>query len=155
MINPPTIVQTEVQAAAVIRLTVPREEMQHVMRPAIQELMTTLAIQGVTPSGPLFSHHFRMDPAVFDFEVGIPVASPITPTGRVTESELPATTVARTTYAGPYEDLGSAWGEFGEWIAAEGHQSAPDLWECYVSGPEASADPADWHTELNQPLIGV
>ena len=29
---------------------------------------------------------------------------------------------------------------------------APDLWECYVAGPESNPDPATWRTELNRPL---
>jgi effector-binding domain-containing protein len=62
--------------------------------------------------------------------------------------------VARTVYRGPYEGLGTAWGEFNAWIAANGHTPAPDLWECYVAGPESSPDPATWRTELNRPLIG-
>jgi hypothetical protein len=27
------------------------------------------------------------------------------------------------------------------------------LWECYLSGPESSTDPAAWSTELNRPLL--
>lgn len=152
MLDKPTIVQTDAQQTAVIRLTIPREEIQNAMGPAMQEVMQTLAAQGIAPTGPLFSHHFRMDPAVFDFEVGAPVANPVTPTGRVQPSRLPAVKVARTVYSGPFEGLGDAWGEFGEWISAEGLHSAPNLWECYVSGPESSPDPATWRTELNRPL---
>jgi effector-binding domain-containing protein len=95
-----------------------------------------------------------MDPKIFDFEIGVPVAQPVTAAGRVQPGELPATTVARTVYRGPYQGLGDAWGEFGAWIAANGHTPAADLWECYVSGPESSPNPADWRTELNRPLIG-
>jgi effector-binding domain-containing protein len=94
-----------------------------------------------------------MDPAVFAFEIGVPVAAPVAAAGRVKPSRWPAETVARTVYHGDYEGLGPAWGEFQAWIAAEGHTSAPDLWECYVVGPESSPDPADWRTELTRPLI--
>jgi effector-binding domain-containing protein len=95
-----------------------------------------------------------MDPETFDFEVGVPVKAPITSTGRVHASQLPAATVARTVYRGPYEGLGSAWCEFGEWIATEGHKPAANLWECYAAGPESNADPATWRTQLNRPLVG-
>jgi len=122
------------------------------MGPAIVEVMETLAAQGVAPAGPIFSHHLRMDPDVFDFEVGVPVMKAVSATGRVVASELPAATVARTVYHGDYEGLGSAWGEFGEWIAAEGHKPAEDLWESYVTGPESDPDPDTWRTELNRPL---
>jgi effector-binding domain-containing protein len=153
MIDTPHITRTDEQTTAVIRFTIPRAEIQNVMGPGIGELMAVLAAQGVAPAGPLFSHHLRMDPEVFDFEIGVPVTAPVTPVGRVQPGQLPATTVARTVYHGGYEGLGSAWGEFDAWLAANGHAPAPNLWECYLVGPESSADPADWRTELNRPLV--
>jgi effector-binding domain-containing protein len=95
-----------------------------------------------------------MDPKIFDFEIGVPVSSPVTASGRVQPGQLPAAKVARTIYHGSYEGLGPAWGEFDAWINAQGLSPAPNLWECYVSGPESSADPSTWQTELNRPLIG-
>lgn len=153
MLDTPQIAQTAVQATAFIRLTVPRAEIQTVMGPGYRELMAAVAAQGIAPVGPWFTHHLKMDPDVFDFEICIPVAAPVTAAGRVQPGELRAATVARTVYRGPYEGLAAAWGEFTAWIAAQGHTSAPDLWERYVAGPESSADPADWRTELNRPLI--
>jgi effector-binding domain-containing protein len=152
MLDRPQIVQTGVQLTAIIPLTIPRDEIRHVMGPGIAELMAAVAAQGIGPAGPVFSHHLRMDPHTFDFEIGVPVTAAVSATGRVKPSQLPATTVARTVYHGPYEGLGPAWAEFGAWIAAERHTPAPDLWECYVAGPESSPDPATWRTELNRPL---
>lgn len=153
MIDTPQIVQTADQLTAAIHLTIPREEIQHVMGPGLRELMATVAAQGVTPTGPWFTHHLRMVPDIFDFEICVPVSAPVAATGPVKPSEWPAMEVARTVYHGPYEGLGAAWGEFGAWIAANGHTPAADLWECYVSGPESSPDPAGWRTELSQRLI--
>src|SRR5438309_11896373 len=102
MIERPQITKTAVQQTAVIHLTIPRDQIQSVMGPAICEVMAALSAQGVAPAGPCFSHHFRMHPDTFDFEVGFPVAAPIKAAGRVTPSELPAATVARTVYHGPY-----------------------------------------------------
>lgn len=153
MIEPPRIVRTETRSAAVIPLTIPREEIRNVMGPAMQELMQTVASQGVAIAGPLFSHHFRMDPQTFDFEVGVPVDGAVEPAGRVRPGELPGREVVRTIYRGSYEGLGPAWGEFDAWIAENGYTPAPDLWECYVAGPESDADPAKWRTELNRPLV--
>lgn len=154
MIDTPEITQTPAQQTAIIHLTIPRAEIQHVMGPGIGELLAAVAAQGLAPAGPLFSHHLKMDPDTFDFELGVPVTAPVAVTGRVQPGHLPAARVARTVYHGPYEGLGAAWGEFCAWIAAAGHTPAPDLWECYVAGPESSPDPATWRTELNRPLIG-
>jgi effector-binding domain-containing protein len=155
MLDQPEIVRTDAQLTAVIRLTIPRAEIRNVMGPGIAELMAAVAAQGMAPAGPVFSHHLRMDPATFDFEIGVPVTAPVSATGRVKAGRLPAATVARTVYHGPYEGLGPAWGEFGAWIVAEGHTPAPNLWECYVAGPESNPDPATWRTELNRPLTSL
>lgn len=153
MIETPQILDTDARLTAVIRLTVPRNEIQTVMGPAIGEVMAAVAAQGLTPTGSVFSYHLKMDPDVFDFEVGVPVASPVAATGRVQPGRLPAATVARTVYRGPYEGLGCAWGELCDWIKSEKLVSGPDLWECYVAGPESSPDPVNWRTELNRPLL--
>ena len=152
MLDEPQIAQTDAQPMARIRLTIPRSEIQHVMGPGIGEVMATLAEQGVAPAGPWFTHHLRMDPAIFDFAICVPVAAPIRGAGRVEPSELPAAKVVRATYHGPYEGLSSAWAEFDAWIAAQGLATGPDLWERYVAGPESGSDPSQWRTELNRPL---
>jgi len=154
MLDTPKITETVTQLTAIIPLTIPRAEIQHVMGPGIGELMAAVAAQGLTPTGPWFTHHRRMDPAVFDFEISVPVSAPVAAVGRVRPSQWPAMTVARAVYRGPYEGLGDAWGTFDAWIAENGHKAAPDLWECYVAGPESGSDPKAWRTELNRPLIG-
>ena len=68
-------------------------------------LMAAVAAQGIVPAGPWFTHHLRMDPATFDFEICVPVTAPVAASGRVKAGHLPATTVARTAYHGPYEGL--------------------------------------------------
>jgi effector-binding domain-containing protein len=152
MLDKPEIAQTAAQPTAIIRLTIPREEIRNVMGPGHRELMAAVAAQGIAPAGPWFTHHLRMDPAIFDFEIGVPVMAPVSDAGRVKAGQLPAATVARTVFHGPYEGLGAAWAEFDAWITAQGHTPGPDLWECYVAGPESNPDPATWRTELNRPL---
>jgi effector-binding domain-containing protein len=154
MLDKPQIVETSTQKTAVVHLTIPRSEIREAMGPGYRELIAVLAEQGVAPTGPWFSHHLRMDPKVFDFEIAVPVASAITPVGRVAPGELPAATVVRTVYHGEYEGLASAWSEFDSWIADEGLTVGPDLWEVYTKGPESGPDPATWATELNRPLVG-
>ena len=148
----PQITQVEAQPAAVIPITIPRAQIAEVMGPGITELMSVLAAQGITPTGPWFSHHLKVYPDIFDFEIGVPVPGAVADSGRVRPGRLPAATVARTVYQGGYEGLGEAWGEFDAWLSANGHATAPDFWEVYAVGPETSEDPADWRTELIRPL---
>jgi len=152
MIDEPKVVETKEQKAAVIHLTIPREKIGEVMGPSHTELMSALKAQGITPAGPWFSHHFRMDPKVFDFEIGVPVSKEVQASGRVKPGQLPAAKVARTTYRGGYEGLGPAWGEFEEWLKSNGHTAASELWEVYTAGPETGNDATLYRTELNRPL---
>jgi effector-binding domain-containing protein len=153
MIEVPQNARTADQHTAIIRLTIPRAEIQAVMGPGIGELMATIAAQGIAPAGPWFTHHLRITPDIFDFEICVPVTAPVVASGRVQPSLWPAMKVARTVYHGPYEGLADAWGEFMKWIQSNGHTPAPDLYECYVAGPESNSDPATWRTAFSRPLL--
>jgi len=126
--------------------------MARVFAPAVHEILGTLAKQGLAPAGPVFAHHLRLDPASFDFELGVPVARDVMPAGRVRPGALPERRVARTVYHGAYEGLPAAWGEFESWIRRNGHRPADACLEVYVRGPESDADASTWRTELNRPL---
>ena len=153
MLDHLSFIKTDAQPAAVIHLTIPREKIRDVMHPAMMEVMEAVKAQGIGPAGPVFSHHFDLQPGMFNFEVGVPVSAAVEPVGRVKAGELPAVTVVRTVYTGPYEDLGEAWGKFMDRIEITGLEPADRFWERYVSGPESSPDPSTWRTELNRVVI--
>ena len=152
MLDEPRLVLLEATPIAVLPIVCSRTEIAQVMGPGLGELRATVAAQGVDVTGPWFTHHLRIDANGFDFEIGVPVSHPIEAAGRVRPSEWPAMRAARTTYRGPFEGLGPAWGEFMGWMASHGHQAASDLWERYVVGPETTPDPTRWETELTRAL---
>ena len=90
MLEKPQIVQSPARQSAIIRLTVPRAEIQNVMGPGLSEILAALVKQGIAPAGPWFNHHLRMVPNIFGFEISVPVPSPIKAVGRVKPGELPA-----------------------------------------------------------------
>jgi uncharacterized protein YndB with AHSA1/START domain/effector-binding domain-containing protein len=148
----PHIIEAPAQMAAAVHLTVPRSDMRTVVGPALREVMNTIAAQGIEPSGAWFTHHFEMKPDTFDFDICVPVSTPVTPEGRVVLRHIPAMTVARAVYRGPYEGLSQAWGSVMQWMDTHGHVPAADLFECYAAGPETGADSSEWRTELSRPL---
>ena len=155
VIDTPQILETAAQPTAVIRLTIPRADIRAVMGPGLTKLRAAVAAQGVAPNGPWFTHHLRVDPDVFDFEIGVPVDAPVEAADGVQPSEWPAQRAARTVYRGDYAGLGAAWGEFNAWIAAAGHTVAPDFWERYLTGPESGEAADGWRTEFTRPLLAV
>jgi effector-binding domain-containing protein len=152
MIDEPKIVQTQSVRMAAIHITVPREKIREAMGPGYQELMETLKAQGVEPSGPWFTHHFKMEPDVFAFEIAVPVAAEFKTAGRVKPGELRSMRVAKTVYHGSYEGLPDGWMEFEAWITKNGHKIGLDLVEVYRVGPEAGNDSSKWQTELSRQL---
>ncbi len=107
----------------------------------------------VMPCGALFVLVKSRREGVLDLEVGFPVPARVDPSGRVVPSALPAARVARTLYTGPYEGLADAWAELDRWVESQGLSASETGWEFYVRGPESSADPADWCTELSRMLL--
>ncbi len=155
MIDTPHLTTTAGQHTAIIHLQIPMAEMMKVFGPTTQELIAAITAQGISPAGPVFAHHLDLTgiPERFDFELSVPVATPVTAAGRMRPGIWPVQRVARTLYCGGYEGLPEAWGEFMDWIAAEGHKPAEDLYEAYVTGPHSDPDPGTWTTELTRPLL--
>jgi effector-binding domain-containing protein len=152
MLDTPHISFSAAQPLAVIRLTATREQLHDAVSLAIGELLATLAVQDVEPAGPLFKRHLRWNSSRFEVAVGVPVAAPVAPAGRVRAAQMAAVRVARAVYHGDYEGLPGAWKEFDGWVGQTGLATGPDWWESYAVGPELSDDAADWRTELYRPL---
>lgn len=132
----------------------PMLDMATVFDETFTALFPELATRGITPVGPAFSLHHRMPTDTATFEVGIPVDSPLgsalTTEGGVSlePASLPAGTIARISYLGPYEGLGEAWTAFMQAIAAQGKQPELPFWEVYVTEPSPEANPATMRTDL-------
>jgi len=152
MIETPKVVETPAEWVATLHIETPRSKMQQVMGPGIGEVMAAVKAQGIGPTGPWFAHHLSMTPDAFNFDICVPVASPVTAVGRVKSWQRPVLRMVCTTYHGPYEGLGEAWREFTCWIDANGYPAASDLYERYVVGPESGSDAARWRTELSRAL---
>ena len=152
LLGTPQIVRVGPQLAAVIRLTLPRHQLRQVMGPAFAELQAEASVQGLT-LGPAFTRPLRPPGDVVELEAGFEVDRPIRPVGRVRRGELPAATVVRSVYRGPYEGLAAAWAELRTWIAHQGLVAGADHWERYLTGAESGSEPAAWRTELNREIV--
>ncbi len=78
-------------------------------------------------------------------EVGVQVAGPFAPKGRVVPSVLPAAEVAMTVHRGPYDKLGDAHEAVLKWCAEHGRAVTRERWEIYGDHAE---NPADLETEV-------
>ncbi len=90
MLDTPRITQTTPRITASIHMTIPRAEMPKVFGPGVGELMAAIAAQGIEPAGSVFTHHLKMAPDIFDFELSVSVSRPVVAAGRVKPTEWPA-----------------------------------------------------------------
>jgi effector-binding domain-containing protein len=153
MLEPTEVIATAAQPIAYIHLTVPASQIRQVMGPGLAELHAALQAQGVTPTGPWFTHHLHQPDAEFDFRICLPVEAPVHPQGRVQAGELPPMRIAETVYHGGYEGLETAWGEFMEDIEELGLKPGPELLECYEVGMESGPDSSAYRTRFMRPLL--
>lgn len=153
MLEAPRIERLARQRAAVVHLHVAPDQIGAVMGPTIAEVFAEVGRQGVAPLGPVFAHYLQHDATGFDVEIGAVVDRGVRPSGRVRAGELPAAEVARAVYHGGYEGLADAYAALQTWIAEHGRTPAEDMWEVYLTGPEAGTDPSTWATECFWPLV--
>jgi effector-binding domain-containing protein len=143
-------VPTVVQAVA----DHPMAEMAQAFDSTFSALFPALGAQGIQPAGPAFSLHTRMPTDTVDMEVGIPVERALdgdtTTDAGITlrPSTLPAGRIAIVSYVGSYDGLATAWGDFMQSLADQGHQPQLPFWEIYVTEPRPDSDPASLRTDL-------
>ena len=88
-----------------------------------------------------------------DIEVAIPVSEDLSLPDPIEIRNLPGEdTVASTIHRGPYEKINEAYQALMTWCEANGYElSGPDR-EIYLTSPPDVSDPADYVTELQQPV---
>ncbi|WP_134773086.1 GyrI-like domain-containing protein [Ornithinimicrobium flavum] len=143
----PEIISCQARPSAVVRGTVPMDQVRTFYDRSFTLVAEVLARQGVQPAE-AFGHYLSPPSDTLTLEVGFTVPAPVAGEGEVLAAELPAGRAAFATHLGPYDDLGAAWGRLGEWIGAQGHTPGPDLWEVYVTEPTPTTDPATLRTDL-------
>ena len=135
------------------RATVAMDGIAAAVDDAFPELFGWLARQGIAPAGPPLIRYLVIDMAgELQLELGVPVAAPITPSGRIQPGVLPEGTYAVVRHTGPYDGLAASnaallhWGqekgiEFDTWETPQG-----SAWRCraehYLTDPSQEPDPA-------------
>ncbi|MFI6928675.1 GyrI-like domain-containing protein [Nonomuraea spiralis] len=149
----------EPQPVASIRQTVPITQLTQAQGESLHELWRLLNDRGVAPAGPPFVRYHTFDDDKTDVEVGVPVAGGVSGEGRITPGELPGGPAVVTVHLGAHDRLGEAYSRIEDWLASHGRPGGA-AWEIYEwidltrePDPSSWPAPADWHTEVVQPLI--
>jgi effector-binding domain-containing protein len=122
---------------AVVSYTARPEEIGAKAGEAFATVAARLAGRGVALGGPAVSCYSR-GPQVFDVASGFVVAEDVEPGDGVEALRLPECEVATTTHVGPYDELGTAYEDLRQGVAARGRRLAEEglMWEEYWSDPQ-------------------
>ncbi len=97
-----------------------------------------------------FVIYYNLDMQNLDVELGFPVSKTLPVKGEIKPSSLPAGPAARTTFTGPYSDMGPAYEELNAFIKDNGREPTGVAMEYYLTGPDTP--PEQHKTRIVFPL---
>ena len=159
MSQEPRIEERAARHYAGIQATVPMEGISAAVDQAFPELFGRLAGTGTAPAGPPFIRFLVIDmEALLQLELGVPVAEPVTESGRIRPGVLPAGRYAVLRHIGHYDGLIDANAALQRWAHDRGLEfdmrDTPEgsAWgsrlEEYITDPSREPDPAKWETDV-------
>ena len=159
MSNEPQIQARAAQHYAAIPAAVTMDGISAAVDDAFPELFGWLAGQGIAPAGPPLIRYLIIDMAGdLQIELGVPVAAPVTASGRVRPGVLPEGRYAVLRHTGPYDGLMASNAALLQWAQEKG--IAFDTWdtaggeawrgraEHYLTDPSQEPDPAKFETDV-------
>ena len=128
-----------------------QEEFDTLIPSFYKELNEVIQSQEINITGPLF-FIYRDEPknGLFDIEIGHAVSGKFTGDGEILCKESYQGKVAKCEFKGSYDNIPSAWDEFGVEIKNYNLVTKELCWESYDKGPNESSNPEMWVTTLYQ-----
>jgi effector-binding domain-containing protein len=139
---------------ATVRVTCDADKVSATLAAIFPEVGGVIQAQGAEMAGPPFSRYHRIDLATntIDLEAGISLKAPITASGRVKASELPAGRAAMTWHTGSYHELQKSYDRLAAWMKTETLVARGGFWEIYWTDPGLEPDPSSWRTQIFWPV---
>ena len=146
------IKKTEPMKIASVRGTVPTyHDITQLCEP-LYPMFTEHASSIVGPFMAIY-HDMEYREKDVDIEAAIPISEDLDLPDPIKVRDLPGVdTVATTIHRGSYDNIGEGYQALMAWCEANGYELAgPDI-EVYLTAPDKASDPADYVTELQQPV---
>jgi DNA gyrase inhibitor GyrI len=137
------------EALHVLALPMKGSYMQH--QAAFERLGALMSSKGITPLGPPLGRYFSAPDtpeADLAWEVAFPVDAGVKAEAPFEVKDIPGGLTAIHVHKGPYEDLGTAWPAFMEWVMSSGHQPAGPPMNVFQGQPGDSPQ-----VELRMPVV--
>ncbi|WP_420630552.1 helix-turn-helix domain-containing protein [Candidatus Leptofilum sp.] len=111
--------------------------------------------QGIPFAGPPTTRYISFGPGLATIEAGMPVAGPAEGSGEIMAGSLAGGDVVSTIHKGPYDTLNLGYEAIQQWMIENNEEASGAPWESYITDPGEVPDPAEWLTEIVQPLKGA
>jgi effector-binding domain-containing protein len=136
-----------------VRFRTSMEKIQGDMGAKFGALFAYLGELGQPPAGPPFTLYYGevFDPADFEMELCVPVASLPESRGEIVARELDGGTMACTMHQGPYDQVKEAYGLLEAWVKDNGYRYAGPAREIYLNDPSQVPE-AELLTEVQFPV---
>lgn len=155
------VAELEAQPVLSIRGIVDVAQLPEAQGERLREVWQSVNAGEATPAGPPFVRYHTFGEAETDLEVGIPVVEPVAGREKAEGGELPGGTAIRTWHIGSHDVLGDAYSRLNTWLTEHGRAANGAAWEVYwwidaseEPDPSTWPPPAEWRTELVQPIVG-
>jgi AraC-like DNA-binding protein/effector-binding domain-containing protein len=140
------------QPALVIRSRIPRTDIAATIGQSLGRIVPYAMGAGGALAGQPFARYPEYGPGMVTIEVGMPLATPLAGQGEIEAFTLPGGSAAVAVHGGTYELLPDSYIALEQWIAQQNRKPDGAPWEVYVTDPAEHPDPANWRTEIFQPL---
>jgi len=123
-----------------------------------EKLMPLFIEHAASIAGPFLAiyHDMEYREKDVDIEAAVPISRALTLPEPIKVRDLPGEeTAASTVHRGPYETIGEAYTALMHWCESNGYELAGPDREIYLTSPNDTQDPANYVTELQQPVRKV
>jgi effector-binding domain-containing protein len=105
-------------------------------------------------AGPPVGVYHGLPDETVDVGVGFPTAGPVDLGEDLVVETLPGGRALQIVHLGSYDTLQETYARVMAWVAEQGLEPGPVMWETYLTEPTPDGDPADMRTMITWPLAG-
>jgi len=142
--------------ALVIRRRITRDAIAETLGECLPRVFEHAQQRGLTLASPPFARYPEVSLGGFVIECGFAIAEPgeaLLPAGELELIEVAPCRAATAVHHGTYDTLPETYGAIEQWLQTHGMAPGGAAWETYVTDPGEHPDPADWMTEVVQPVV--
>ncbi len=142
--------------ALVIRRRIPRDAVAETLGECLPRVFEHAQQNGLRLASPPFARYPEVSLGGFVIECGFAIADPseAVPVDEIELIEVAPGRAAMAMHHGTYDTLPATYGAIEQWLQTQGMAPSGAAWETYVTDPGEHPDPADWMTEVVQPVVG-